>query len=1154
MNNVQDAHAHPPPEALDPQRRAADPALSVWVAASAGTGKTKVLTDRLLRLLLAGAPPQRLLCLTFTKAGAAEMANRLADTLAAWATGSDAALTCALKPLLGTLPDAEADRRTLFNSARSLFARVLDAPGGLAIQTIHAFCQTLLARFPLEAGVPPGLTVLDDSAQAALLRRARDAVLADPTQAAALASVTAEVGEDRFDELINTLLRERDRLDRLFAAPDPDRIRADLAARVGILPEETPAALRVGAWEATRAARRDLAAAVDFLRQGSSNDVQIGAALHAVLADPNRAADDAWTAYSAIYLTKDRTPRKLPMMTKKTAALAPDLAALLEREKGRVAAIDEKLAASAMVQRTDALLRLARQIRETYAELKQQHGRLDYDDMIIKARDLLTAGAGAAWVLFKIDGGIDHVLVDEAQDTNPEQWEIVRAITGEFFAGQGQSMASRSLFVVGDAKQSIFSFQRADPDKFLDMRAMFERLVTGAGQRFSKVDLTWSFRSGPAVLEAVDAVFADSPARDGVVEAGATIKHRPVFADLPGSVELWPLAPVPDKDAAAPWQVARPEAGVISPKQAVARAVAGTIAGWLDRGERRGRGQVLRPGDIMILVRNRGDFVPTLVADLKAKGIPVAGVDRMVLTDQIAVKDLIAFGRFLLLPEDDLNLAALLRSPLVGIDDQTLFELAWDRPGSVWQRVRRHPDPRLARLRVWQRQAAALPPFEIFAQLLGPEGGRAALLAQLGPESLEPLDEFLDRARAFEHDSTPTLEGFLHWLEGFATEVKRDNDQGRRDEVRILTVHASKGLQAPVVFLPDAARPSQDKQRIFWDTTEPTDGINLPFWLPRKNGLDPVSQARRAQAEARGLQEHRRLLYVAMTRAAERLIIAGWETGKRANPEQSWHHLVRAGLTGRAEVIDTDFSAYAAGWTGACLRLERGSVGPATVERPDAAAPPRPDLPGWARRRPEEPAASRPLIPTARASPPAARSPAGVDAARRYQRGTLIHRLLQSLPNLPPDQRASTARRWLTAPAQDLSDSAADALIAEVLAILDTPDFAPLFGPNSRAEVPLAGIVAAADGARAVVSGQVDRLCVADDAVLVVDYKTNRPPPTTPEAVDPGYLRQMAAYVGVLRQIYPGRTISAALLWTDGPRLMPLPAALLAAYPGGDPP
>lgn len=1146
--------------AIDPnaaQRRAADPRASVWVSASAGSGKTKVLTDRVLALLLSGTEAHRILCLTFTKAAAAEMANRISRELAIWTVAEPQDLTERLSRLLGTEPDS-----ALVRTARRLFAEVLDTPGGLKIQTIHSFCESLLARFPVESGVTPQTQVMDERSAAELMRTARDAVLMSskvhPVIAEALDEVTSHLQEEQFTELMAALARDRGRLGELLQRSRGLAGAEDAVFRkIGVSRDATADGAIRDACEADAFDGDALRRAAAALAKGTGKTDQSNAGVLAEwLAAPLDLRIARFGPYLDVFLRKeDRLPRAR-LATKSVLKSAPEVAQTMRDEAERLARHCDTLRAIASARGTAALLRLAVAMLEAYEAAKRTEQRLDYDDLIYRTRDLLAGEDMTPWVLFKLDGGLDHILIDESQDTNPEQWEIVRTIAEEFFAGEGaREGEARTIFAVGDNKQSIFSFQRADPSVGDDLRRYFTERAAAAGQDWRTISLDTSFRSTEAVLTAVDAVFAEGTAREGVVAEDDTLRHNVHRSGIPGRVELWPLAAPTDAPERSPWTPPLQRRPADDPESRLAGILSRTIEDWIGREPLPSRGRTVRAGDIMILVRRRRRFVDRLVRALKERDVPVAGVDRLVLTEQLAVMDLMAVGRFLLLPDDDLNLAAVLKGPMIGFDDDDLFHLAYERgEQSLWSRLvsAAEKDPRLAQARDWLStllsRADYIPPYELFAEILIKESiqgysGREAMIARLGVEAEDPIDEFLNLALSYETTATPSLQGFLHWIGAEETEVKRDLEQSDRDEVRVMTVHGAKGLQAPIVILADTvAAPGGSGTR---PTVRWSDGI--PVWAPRRAMEAKAAREARERDRQAEIEEYHRLLYVALTRAEDRLYICG-ARGRGEPPDNCWYNLVSRGMARIAEPSDFDFSTISSdGWAGEGYHLSHHTIaGPDSADSAIGAPHEQAPLPEWTRRTaPLEPTPPRPLSPTRPATEePAVHSPVGSGGPNPFRRGLLVHRLLELLPDAPAERRHSLCRDFLSRPSNDLDEGTVDTLTSEVMNVLEHPDFKTIFGPESRAEVALTGNIEIGGNIESI-SGQVDRLIVDERDVFVVDYKTMRPVPPTPEAAPNAYLRQLAVYRLLLREIWPDRHFRAALLWTEGPVLMPVEDALL---------
>lgn len=1159
------------------QRRAADPTVSVWVTANAGTGKTRVLSDRVLRLLLTGAEPEGILCITFTKAAAAEMTVRIEERLAAWATNpADAALAEELLDLTGE--PADAPRLAL---ARQLFARILELPGGLNIMTIHALCGSLLRRFPIEAGVPPHFETIDERTAAELMQEAREQVLAAgrdarPPLGKALQVLAITLADGSLTDALNEVLAERSRLLRARALfrDDLEGLIEAVYRTLGAKPGDEPPAILEQACADGIHDGAGLLQLANALQKGGKKQqeaaAKIAAWLGAVATDRVR----TFEVYEAVFLTKQKTCRA-DICTEKFRREQIVFARIYEREQVRLGDVCDRIKGLVIARRTEALLRVGFAVLDAYERLKAYEAGLDYDDLIEKARALLSLPGKRDWVLYKLDARIDHVLVDEAQDTSPAQWEIIERLSEEFLAGAGARAPGRTLFVVGDEKQSIYRFQGADLANFRRVKARLLERAAASGQTIRLERLDRSFRSVRAVLEAVDAVFAIPEAKVGVVDLDEEVRHATERGHEPGLIELWPLAKPAEAEAPAePWPLPDAPRASDEPERRVAQAIASTISGWLARGELlESAGQPIRPGDILVLVTRRGVVQELVIRALKQAGIPVAGADRLALRDHIAVKDLIAFGRAMLLPEDDLNLACLLKSPLVGLDEEALFELAWDRGrSSLLERLREaaHDRPErfaeaYGRLSRWLQRADFMPPFELFAWVLGADGGRKRLVRRLGPDAIEPIEAFLGQALAYEQGHPSSLQGFLHWVCMASDQVKRDAEKAH-DLVRVTTVHGAKGLEAPIVFLADAGPQGGARRgRLLWGHVGPEGrGAELPFWRPAKADHCRFTERLADEDEAREREERRRLFYVALTRARDRLYVTGWLTRRSrmryedeegqgdGAAEPSWHDLLRQALW-HARDAEIRSVALARNFEGQSLRLRRG-VADAAATGPAVPAPVRQasPLPAWAQQPPApEPPAARPLAPSRQAQtddPPPA-SPAGQDGSARFRYGTLVHKLLQHLPEIPPERRARAAERLLASTAQDLPEEVRRELIERVLAVLDAPGLAHLFGPGSRAEQAICGLV----GEQAIV-GQVDRLAVTATEVVIVDYKSNRTPPPTVDGTPVAYLRQLAAYRALLARLYPDRTITAALLWTATCRLDLIPPDLMDAHaPGGTP-
>ncbi|MER2268021.1 double-strand break repair helicase AddA [Methylobacterium oxalidis] len=1132
---------------LDAQRRAADPRASAWVSANAGAGKTKVLTDRVVRLLLDGAAPGRILCLTFTKAAAANMSIRVFQRLGRWVTLDDAALAEELTELTGERPT----RRRL-EAARRLFARAVETPGGLKIETLHALCERLLHMFPFEANVPARFVVLDENQSREAFAVETDNVLADaigglhPHLTEAHALVAPEAAGDALRKAIRSaiqarhILGHRDGLDPLFSA---------LSASLGLAAEENARGIEARILDGLSG----LAGQAEALRTGKSTDEGLADAL--LEASRALGADDpvgAIEAYRSVFFTQKDEPKAAKSLG--TKAVPEALREALVAERDRLEALFERLRAARAHARTRALFTLAAEIHRRVEAQKARLGALDFDDLIHKTLDLLSR-VGASWVLYKLDRGVDHVLIDEAQDTNPHQWEILRRITAEFAAGAGARPVLRTRFAVGDPKQSIYSFQGAEPREFEVTRRAWARESREAEHAFADVGLTLSFRSARGVLRAVDATFALPDHYRGLSfdDAATGTVHASARGQEAGAVELWCVEEPADEVEPDAWAAPVDAPETNAPAIRTARRIARAVKTWITSGDERGRRRA--PGEILILVRKRGTAFEEVIRSLKGLGVPVAGQDRLDVAAHIAVNDLVAAGRAGLLPADDLTLATALKTPLVGLTDEDLVRIAARRDLSetLEDALHRHAeagDPAAIRgreaLAGWIRLAAAHGPFGFYAALLGPMNGRAALVSRLGGEAGDAIDVFLAAAAQAEQGSdAPSLGGFLARYVGLAARdgghtVKRDLEAGR-DEVRVMTVHGAKGLEAPVVVVIDGCEPlgRNDPPLIAMPAAEGARPLP-PVWSSARAYDCAATAAARTEIQARAREEHNRLLYVAMTRAADRLVVAPYR-GRTEAGETAWCRMVQAGLERRLGPGETAETAY--GSVTLWRDGEDAALSLAAAANP-AAPPP---LPAWLRKpvRPETDAAP-PLSPSGslRAADGQRGGERRLADAEARRRGVLIHALLEHLPRLDPARRAEAAATFVRARAPGLPEPKRRAIAQAALRLIDEPDLAPLFAREARAEVTLSGRVLA-EGAERPVYGRVDRLAVRDGTVWLTDFKTGRPP----EADGPlprAEAAQIALYAALLGRVYPDHRIVPILVWTSGPAIRRLGEAEIA--------
>jgi ATP-dependent helicase/nuclease subunit A len=1108
------------------QRAASDPAVSAWVRANAGTGKTHVLVQRILRLFLAGVEPGSILCLTFTKNAAAEMEGRVLDKLGQWATCEDAALAAELATVLARAPTTE--ESTL---ARSLFASVIDGAGGLAIMTIHGFCERVLRRYSFEAGVPPAFAVMTEEEGRDALAEAQSQAFATAASGPlrdALTTIVAYAGEADFSKVLKAMLGSRREIAHVLSVSESDDPVDDVETKLRLLfdvdAEDTEESLIAEA-SATLDART-LRDAIEALSQGSKTDQELAERLRA--AARAEASEQRFAALKAALMTQAGEPRKRLMTAKvKDAHLA--LHDRLCNAQAALVALDEKLRGAKVVTATAALLRLTAEIFSRYEAEKRARGAVDFDDLIDKTLGLLIRAEAADWVLYQLDKRIDHILVDEAQDTSPAQWNIVERLTSDFFSGASAREAAPTIFAVGDEKQSIYGFQGAKPELLAAFSAFYEHAVCEAGLDFRTVKLDLSFRTLSPVLAAVDDLIATLPDLKGADAA----PHSAYRSNAGGHVELWAPERGERQDKGSVWEADAEGGARQSPAEALAARIAAQVERWLSSGEMLvSRGRPIEPGDILILLRKRQPMARLLQAALKREGVPVSGADRVALLDELAAMDLLSLAGAMVQPEDDLALAEALKSPLFGFCDDDLFKISFKREMSLWSALEQAGQDHGGnyaqageRLACWRGLALRSSPYDFFAHVLDAEGGRKAFAERLGPECLEALDEFLNLAEAFGERDEAGLAEFIVSMRRGAAEVKRETDSAA-GEVRVMTVHGAKGLEANIVILADACSNRSASGAPIFFIGDGGGAPALPVWaIKGASKLAPIAgeKARLSDVERRELE---RLLYVAMTRARDRLYVTGFHQGDL--PAGCWYETIKTALGPRLEE-SADFAGrpvWRDGGDAALGEASHGKVAPSVV------------APDWLNAFPPSEKAA-PILSPSKLLPPGADEtddkPAGRGRIGARAEGVLIHRLLEALPTLPAAERREAATIIASAFSGSLRQRQANEVIECALALLSTKEFVGA-APPFVAEAGIAAALEDFDGARlGVIMGQADRISFGEAAIQIYDYKSGD---VDSEGSSLSFQAQLAAYRQALRRLYPNCTVNAAVIDTRTARVL----------------
>ncbi|MCF6320816.1 MAG: double-strand break repair helicase AddA [Rhizobiaceae bacterium] len=1147
------------------QHRASNPESSAWVSANAGSGKTFVLAQRVVRLLLSGVAPSKILCLTFTKAAAAEMSNRVFELLSEWSTMDDASLASELQKA-GEMHPGPAK----LNMARTLFTRALESPGGLKVQTIHAFCEALLHQFTLEANTSGHFEVMGEYEQKLLLSDARQAVMAatydQPELAEALARAMQYGSDTAIEKGLESIIGERQQFAEWVSHHHVSVNNAvmELGNHLGVdinMPQDE---LKKILFESLPITDEELFQVGQIASQ--LPEAECGRISRIIIKyRQSNSIVEKFDLRFSLFQTKAGAFRDKKRGRKSLFEKHPECEELFAEELDCLVSAFDHLQNWKMLKGSLGLFILGDAVLQSYGQRKRSRGFLDYDDLVNRAADLLARSNVRQWVQYKLDQGIDHVLVDEAQDTNRVQWQIINAIIEEFFAGHSahdpERKQARTVFAVGDEKQSIYSFQGAEPEMFDRQKTVLRQKAIDANMHFEDVKLDLSFRSTRDVLSAVDKVFVDPQNSKGLQNNDEPVIHEPNRQSDPGEVLIWPLIePQKDNDQ-EDWLAPVDQVNDKHPAVRLAERIARTIKGWIDQHEMlEGKGRKITHGDILILVRERGLIAGALTRELKRAGLNVAGSDRLNLTSHIAIEDLLSLAKWALFPEDDLSLAEVLKSPLFDFSEDDLFEISVERgQKTLWQSLRGHCKSsgscRLStakdQLSVLLRNAPTIPSFEFFSQVLSGGNGRKKFKARLGDEVDDVLDAFLLEALNHSSNGGCGLQDFIHSLEIASPDIKREIDL-QRDEIRVMSVHSAKGLEAPIVFLIDSGRSAFNAQKQSGVMKTKADGPFAAFlWRPAKKNETEHTRAINLKLKEKAEEEYRRLLYVGMTRAEDRLVICGF--GKASKPDNpTWHRMVGDSLIEGSEEIITDGEVSAWRWTKAhelrkpCEEVVDDEVTPAIVS----------ELPTWIYAAPKtEAVISPPLSPSVAALSIESRSrlqdvdnnaTAPLVDGFALQRGNATHHLLQFLPRLEPSARAKRAASYLAQTFNDWSDNQQAGVCRDVMNILEHEEFSHLFCDDSQAEVSLTGVLDIRGHSRQI-SGQIDRIALFDNKVLIVDYKTDRFVPGSIEQISDQYLVQLAIYKKLVEQIYPDKTIECALLWTSTPQIMVIGDDLLSA-------
>jgi len=1097
------------------QIRASNPDGSTWLSANAGSGKTRVLTDRVARLLLEGVSPENILCLTYTKAAASEMQNRLFERLGKWAMLDDRNL----RNSLTKLGLEQGLNKHTYKQARTLFARAIEVPGSLKIQTIHSFCSSLLRRFPLEAGVSPNFTEIDEWTAQALCTEILEKISTDEIESISLANVSKFLSDVNLTDLLTDILKNRTVLSKF-------KSHSEICSEFGLNGNVSFEECLNKNFDS-----KDLKV-IKILRESMKNGGIRDKAAAKKLSNIKSINLEFIKTLEDILLYKGSTEKR-PEYSAKTNSFASK-AVLNEFLNSSIEQIN-KLAARIEVFRQTrilyetsekicALYDFSRIFLNHYTNEKLLRGWLDFEDLILKAQKLLIDPTIAAWVLYRLDGGIDHILIDEAQDTSPTQWRIIEKISQEFYAGEGsRDKTNRTLFVVGDKKQSIYSFQGADTFELNRIQKKFKKRFDEAAKPLKELSLQYSFRSSPTILRFVDSIL-EKPESKNESELESTENHISFYSKLPGRVDLWPSIEKAEQPKDTEWQSPVDMPGKEDERVRLACLIADQINTLISSNslipERTGNDYVMRKisaGDFLILVQRRSVLFHEIIKACKKRGLPISGADRLKLMDEIAVKDLIALLSFLSSPQDDLSLATVLKSPLFSWSERELFDLAHDREDRfLWEELKKRSDIFTHEYLVLNNLLASidyLRPYELLEKILNQYSGRANLISRLGAEAEDAIDALLSLSIDYEKQETPSLTGFLSWVSTSGFEIKRQLTK-QENQIRVMTIHGAKGLESPIVILPETQKRKvelRDKILV---------GEKIAVWNNKKGEASRNEEEIKSKKIQALEAERSRLLYVAITRAET------WFIAMSAGQldEKCWYEKIKNSLQSskaKRQIFPT----------GEGLRLEEGDWSFAIEEKECQPKKSRNKLPNWIKKVSfESKVQPKYLIPSDLGGSKTLSKGNGLSEEEAALHGSRVHKLLELLPKYSSQDWPEYSLKMLKANRLFDGPPNVENAIKEALSVLTDPKFSYIFAKDVLSEVPFSAQLPNLKNKK--IYGIIDRLIVGSNNVQIIDFKTNSTVPKTANKIPLGILRQMSAYKLAIEEIYPGKEVSCYILWT----------------------
>lgn len=1142
------------------QLLASDPTSSAWVSANAGSGKTHILVLRVLRLLLANVNPATILCLTHTNAAAAEMSNRVFEIITEWSHLSDEKLFAEITKIQDKTPNKDDITR-----ARQLLVKILETPGGWKAKTIHAFCEAIIQQFPLEANTTGHFSILDGDQAKKLIEEAKKSTLASIMSEnniklkQAFNEILELTDEETLEPLICDIISNRNILNQFSCFADENGgEEVLLKKRFGLHPDEKYEKIYGELAQLLGIIQEDIKQYINLAKEDERTN-----SFKKILKE--KSIEEKFNFLSIFFLTKDLSPRKY-LLNKEMADKSPDLAKNLKNAQEEFIKIRDRLNTYKMLKATLASLILAKNLNKHHDELKKKYCFLDFEDLIFCTNDLLKKSEVSAWIRYKLDQEINHILIDEVQDTSLIQWEVIRSLTEDFFVGENAHSHPRTLFAVGDEKQSIFSFQGAEPTRFFRERQINQQRITNAGNKFSIIQLPLSFRSTADILTAVDKVFSIPENAQGLSEDKEPILHRSNRIGHAGSVQIWEQVFSEKNSPPKDWISHFDSIQIESSKSIIAQRIANKIADIIgcDTVISNGKTRFIRADDILILVRKRTSFIKFMTRLLKNDHkISVSSSDKFILTDHLAIKDLMSLGYFVLSQEDDLSLAALLRSPIFNLSEDDLFEICAKRQKTetVFASLQRLANDKISSLRHIVEYineiiylAKSYSPYDFFTLILGAKNGRKLFVSRFGNEVIDVLDEFLDFALRNEQKSYHTMQEFISELENYPPTIKR-KQYSNHNEVRIMTVHAAKGLESPIVFLVDDGSEFFNIRHIKGLQILPStnDDPGIPIYIPQSHLHNHVVFNHIEYTKKTAREEYNRLLYVGMTRASDKLIICSCKNKDKKNSgslnksktsQGTWYDMVYKSFDGdeRVKEVKIKTAANKDEWGALewCVPCDKSIIiekEPAITELNQGDIIPKEifeSIPNDI----DTPYILNPSMLDTKDSP-ILRSLLSEDSAGQnnfLKRGLIIHKILQVVFALPVEQRKQYVVSYFKKNSKFWPIQEYNNLVLSVTSLLENPTISQAVSYTSYAEVSVSGKVSFPKK-DVLISGRIDLISISKKHVLIFEYKTHSYIPQGIEDIPLSHIAQLAMYKEILKVSYADKSFICLLIYVSKPKI-----------------